>query len=49
MKKEQQLSLFDQPTLNIDRDLHEHLNLSAKKCGLSRDQIVDDMNRLAVA
>lgn len=47
MRKRQQLSLFDQPTLNIDRDLHEHLNLSAKKCGLSRDQIVDDMNRLA--
>ena len=43
----QQLQLFEQQTFYITRDLKEALHLSAKMCGLSRDEIVDGMNRLA--
>lgn len=34
-------------TLNIDYDFHKSSNNAAKKCGLSRDQIVDKMNYLS--
>jgi len=42
-----QLSLFDQPTLNITRDLKISMNEAVSECGLSREQIVDAMNNLA--
>ena len=48
MNKAHQLSLFEQRTLNIDRELHEAMNQAAKNCGLSRDEIVERMNALAV-
>jgi hypothetical protein len=47
MNRAYQLSLFDQHTLNVDRELHESIHLAAKKCGLSREEIVERMNALA--
>lgn len=42
-----QLSLFNQPSLNINRDLKEQMALSCKESGLSREEILDRMNDLA--
>ena len=42
-----QLSLFNQPTLNISYQQKELMNKAAKQCILSREQIVDQMNHLA--
>lgn len=43
-----QQSLFELPTsLNIDKSVKEALFRSAKNSGLSREEIVDRMNRLA--
>ena len=44
---ENRISLFDQHTLNVDRELHEAMNQAAKDCLMSRDEIVDRMNALA--
>lgn len=43
----QQIPLFDKPTLNTTKNQKEAMNAAAKRCGLSRDQIVDQMNDLA--
>jgi len=42
-----QLSLFDEPTLNVARPVKEALNDDVRASGLSREQIVDRMNLLA--
>jgi len=42
-----QLQLFEQPTLNISTAQKEAMSQAAKNCGLSRQEIVDHMNRLA--
>jgi len=42
-----QLSLFNQPSLNVNRVLKEQMARSAKESGLSRDEILEKMNRLA--
>ncbi len=47
MRSLTQRSLFNTPTFNIAVDLKVVMNGSAKKCGMSRDEIVDDMNALA--
>ena len=47
MRSPTQMSLFDAPTFNVAVELKVVMNASAKRCGLSRDQIVDDMNTLA--
>lgn len=47
MESPVQLCLFEQPTLNITRPIKEAMNASAKQCGLSREQIADEMNALA--
>ena len=44
---QQQLSLFDQPTLNTCRDQKLAMSVGADRCGLSREEIVDQMNALA--
>lgn len=43
----QQIPLFDQPNLNTIKTQKEAMNQAAKRCGLSRDQVVDKMNDLA--
>jgi len=43
----QQIPLFDQPTLNTTKSQKEAMNLAARRCGLSREEIVDRMNELA--
>jgi len=47
MKQPSQIPLFDAPTFNITKLQKEGMNAAAKNCGLSRDQIVDQMNDLA--
>lgn len=47
MKKPFQISLFNAPTFNIVRVQKESMKAAAKKCGLSREQIVEQMNDLA--
>lgn len=42
-----QLSLFNQPSLNINRALKEQMATSAKESQWSREQILDRMNDLA--
>jgi len=42
-----QISLFNMPTFNIVRDLKVAMHEAAKKCGLSRAQIIDGMNSLS--
>lgn len=42
-----QLELFDQPTLNVARDIKIAMNEDMKASGKSREQIVDLMNDLA--
>jgi len=44
---QQQLSLFDQPTYNTCRDQKRAMKRAADRCGLSRDEIVDQMNDFA--
>jgi len=48
MQQPVQMLLFDKPTFNISRDLKETMNAAAKQCPLSRAQITDRMNKLAV-
>ena len=43
----QQIPLFNQPTLNTIKTQKEAMNAAAKQCGLSRDEILDQMNALA--
>ena len=43
----QQIPLFDQPTFNTTKIQKEAMNQAAKRCGMSREQIVDKMNDLA--
>ena len=43
----QQIPLFDQPNINTIKTQKEAMNAAARRCGLSRDQIVDKMNDLA--
>jgi len=47
MRQPIQIPLFDAPTFNITKLQKETMNAAAKNCGLSRDQIVDQMNDLA--
>ncbi len=47
MSKATQLSLFDQPTLNVSRSIKDALNSDVRESKLSREQIVDRMNDLA--
>jgi len=47
MRQSIQIPLFDTPTFNVTKLLKEAMHAAAKKCGLSRDQIVDGMNDLA--
>ena len=42
-----QLSIFDQPTLNISADLTRAMHEAVKNSDMSREQIVDRMNDLA--
>lgn len=42
-----QLNLWDMPSLNPIPRVKEAMRISLKECGLSRDQVVDEMNRLA--
>ncbi len=42
-----QLSLFNQPSLNITRALKEQMAHSAKSCKWSRKEILERMNDLA--
>jgi len=42
-----QLSLFDAPSFNTCKDQKSTMNAAAKRCGLSREEIVDKMNDLA--
>lgn len=42
-----QLSLFNQPSLNVNRTLKEQMARSAKESGLTREEILERMNRLA--
>jgi len=46
-RHQQQLSLFDRPTLNVGRAVKDALNRAARESGLSREQLVDRMNELA--
>lgn len=48
MTKQTQLSLFDQPTFNTIHPQKEAMNRAVKESGLSREQIVEKMNTLAV-
>jgi len=41
------MDLFDRPTLNITTELKTALSAAAKKSGLTREAIVDEMNRQA--
>ena len=43
----QQIPLFDQPNLNTIKTQKEAMNSAARRCGLSREQVVDKMNDLA--
>lgn len=47
MKEPVQMSLFNQPTLNIADDFKEAMALAVKNSGLSREQVVEKMNGLA--
>ena len=42
-----QLSLFEQPSLNINRDLKEQMAVVVKSSHWSREEILDRMNNLA--
>jgi hypothetical protein len=42
-----QLSLFNQPSLNINRDLKEAMASAVKRSGLSREEVLDQLNQLA--
>lgn len=42
-----QLNLFNQPTLNVLRDIKEQMASAYKESGLSRDELCDRMNDLA--
>lgn len=42
-----QMPLFNTPSLNISRQLKEHMNALVKNSSLSRELIVDKMNDLA--
>ena len=42
-----QLNLFNQPSLNVLRDVKVEMATAACECGLSRDEICDRMNELA--
>lgn len=42
-----QLNMFKHPSLNVVRPLKESMAEAARECGLSRDEIVDQMNDLA--
>ncbi len=42
-----QLNLFNQPSLNVLRDIKTAMATAADACGLSRDEICDRMNELA--
>ncbi len=44
-----QLNLFNRPTLNVVRPVKRAMNEDVRACGLSREQIVDKMNDLAVS
>lgn len=44
-----QLELFDMTTFNILKEFKTALNEAAKKCGMSREEIVDAMSRLATS
>lgn len=48
MIKRTQLSLFDQPTFNTIHPQKEAMNQAVRESGLSREQIVEKMNSLAV-
>lgn len=47
MPVQAQQSLFDLPTFNINRPVKEALRASIEKSGLSREEVVNRMNRLA--
>jgi hypothetical protein len=47
MQKPVQRNLFDRPTFNIVKAQKVAMSEAAKRCGLSRDEIVDKMNELA--
>jgi hypothetical protein len=47
MTKPQQLSLFNQPTLNISKEIKEAMNNDVRESGLSRELLVDRMNNAA--
>ena len=47
MTQLRQLSLFDTPTFNTVKLQKEAMRAAVKKCGLSREQVVDRMNDLA--
>jgi len=47
MNKPTQLGLFDIPSLNVASAVKEALIKDVKESGLSREQVVDRMNRLA--
>ena len=47
MKQPRQLSLFDQPTLNITKGIKDAMAADIRDSNLSREQIVDRMNTLA--
>jgi len=42
-----QLSLFNQPSLNIGKKLKERMAASAKASRFSREELLDRMNELA--
>lgn len=48
MTKQTQLSLFDQPTFNTVYPQKEAMNQAVKESGLSREELVEKMNALAV-
>lgn len=47
MKRPVQLNMFSSTSLNVVAGIKEAMNVSAKKCGLSRDEILERMNELA--
>ncbi len=47
MTKPIQLSLFNQPTLNVAKPIKDAMNNDVRESGLSREQIVDRMNEIA--
>jgi hypothetical protein len=47
MTRHKQLQLFDAPTFNVVKPQKEAMRTAVKGCGLSREQIVDQMNDLA--